>query len=197
MNNSTSQQKIFELIKSYHALHGNIPSLGYIADHMGYKHKSNAQYHVAMLRESGMLDNLDAPRMVEIPLLGNISCGQALLAEENVQAYVPIEANSLKSRNTKDYFFLKAEGDSMNNAGIIEGDLVLIRKQSQAPWKSIVVALIGDDATLKQLDKTKDDFPVLVPNSTNTIHKPRIMIEDFSILGIMERVIPSARRMNM
>ena len=61
MNNSTSQQKIFELIKSYHALHGNIPSLGYIADHMGYKHKSNAQYHVAMLRESGMLDNLDAP----------------------------------------------------------------------------------------------------------------------------------------
>jgi lexA repressor len=197
MNNSTSQQKIFELIKSYHALHGNIPSLGYIADHMGYKHKSNAQYHVAMLRESGMLDNLDAPRMVEIPLLGNISCGPALLAEENVQAYVPIEANSLKSRNTKDYFFLKAEGDSMNNAGIIEGDLVLIRKQSQAPWKSIVVALIGDDATLKQLDKTKDGFPVLVPNSTNTIHKPRIMIEDFSILGIMERVIPSARRMNM
>ncbi|MBF1042760.1 MAG: hypothetical protein HXL04_03675 [Candidatus Nanosynbacter sp.] len=197
MNNSTSQQKIFELIKSYHALHGNIPSLGYIADHMGYKHKSNAQYHVAMLRESGMLDNLDAPRMVEIPLLGNISCGPALLAEENVQAYVPIEANSLKSRNTKDYFFLKAEGDSMNNAGIIEGDLVLIRKQSQAPWKSIVVVLIGDDATLKQLDKTKDGFPVLVPNSTNTIHKPRIMIEDFSILGIMERVIPSARRMNM
>ena len=197
MNNSTSQQKIFELIKSYHALHGNIPSLGYIADHMGYKHKSNAQYHVAMFRESGMLDNLDAPRMVEIPLLGNISCGPALLAEENVQAYVPIEANSLKSRNTKDYFFLKAEGDSMNNAGIIEGDLVLIRKQSQAPWKSIVVALIGDDATLKQLDKTKDGFPVLVPNSTNTIHKPRIMIEDFSILGIMERVIPSARRMNM
>lgn len=197
MNNSTSQQKIFELIKSYRALHGNIPSLGYIADHMGYKHKSNAQYHVAMLRESGMLDNLDAPRMVEIPLLGNISCGPALLAEENVQAYVPIEANSLKSRNTKDYFFLKAEGDSMNNAGIIEGDLVLIRKQSQAPWKSIVVALIGDDATLKQLDKTKDGFPVLVPNSTNTIHKPRIMIEDFSILGIMERVIPSARRMNM
>lgn len=197
MNNSTSQQKIFELIKSYHALHGNIPSLGYIADHMGYKHKSNAQYHVAMLRESGMLDNLDAPRMVEIPLLGNISCGPALLAEENVQAYVPIEANSLKSINTKDYFFLKAEGDSMNNAGIIEGDLVLIRKQSQAPWKSIVVALIGDDATLKQLDKTKDGFPVLVPNSTNTIHKPRIMIEDFSILGIMERVIPSARRMNM
>ena len=86
-----------------------------------------------MLRESGMLDNLDAPRMVEIPLLGNISCGPALLAEENVQAYVPIEANSLKSRNTKDYFFLKAEGDSMNNAGIIEGDLVLIRKQSAFP----------------------------------------------------------------
>ena len=160
MNNSTSQQKIFELIKSYHALHGNIPSLGYIADHMGYKHKSNAQYHVAMLRESGMLDNLDAPRMVEIPLLGNISCGPVLLAEENVQAYVPIEANSLKSRNTKDYFFLKAEGDSMNNAGIIKGNLVLIRKQSQAPWKNIVVALIGDDATLKQLDKTKDGFPL-------------------------------------
>lgn len=171
-------------------VHGEQPSLAYITRQLNYKHRSSAQYHVNSLKEKGLLDDIEAPliEMVDIPLVGTVSCGPALLAEENIEAYVPIELSTLKKRSAN-YFFLRAEGDSMNRVDVNPGDYVLVRQEPTARIDEIVVALIGDDATLKKLSKTSDGIPMLVPCSTNPQHKPRIMIEDFSILGIMEKVI--------
>jgi len=193
-NQSSEQKKVLELIKSYVRVNGEEPSLAYISRQLGYKHRSQAQYHVSSLREKGLLDDVDATPldMVDIPLVGSVSCGPALLAEENIDAYIPFEAKSLKKRLGK-YFFLRAEGDSMNQAGVNPGDYVLIRQEQTAQVNEIVVALIGDDATLKKLGKTSDGLPMLVPCSDNPQHKRRIMLEDFSILGVMEKVVTPSK----
>lgn len=176
-------------------MNGSLPSLGYIAEQRGYKYKSQAQYHVNAINESGILS--DSRKMIDIPLVGDISCGPAILAEENIEAYIPIEEDSLSRKGGK-YFFLRASGDSMNQAGINPGDYVLILQQQTAKLKDIIVALIGDDATLKLLDKSTDGLPMLVPQSDNPEHKPRVLLEDFSILGIMERVLtPTSGRSAM
>jgi repressor LexA len=195
MNSKNSERnKVLGLMKGYKKANGTLPSLSYIANELGYKHKSKAQYHVNTIIDSGLLNSRSKTSMVDIPLVADISCGPAVLAEENIEAYIPVDVTSLSKKNSK-YFFLRANGDSMNQAGINPGDYVLIRQQATANLKDIVVALIGDDATLKQLDKTQDGIPVLNPQSDNIEHKPRVMLEDFSILGIMERVLtPSARR---
>lgn len=189
--------KVLDLMRGYKKMHGTLPSLGYIQNKLGYKHKSQAQYHVNTIMNGGVLDEYNKATMVDIPLVGDISCGPAILAEENIEAYIPVDADSLSQRNCK-YFFVRANGDSMNKAGINPGDYVLIRQQPTAKIKDIVVALIGDDATLKELGRTKDGLPVLNPCSDNTEHKPRVMLQDFSILGVIERVLtPSVRRYGM
>ena len=182
-------------MRGYQKTHGALPSLGHIAKELGYKYKSQAQYHVNTIVESGALgDRRKKITMVDIPLVGDISCGPAILADENIEAYIPVDASSLSQKDAK-YFFLRANGDSMNQAGINPGDYVLVRQQVTAKIRDIVVALIGDDATLKELGKTSDGIPVLTPRSSNTEHKPRVMLEDFSVLGVMEKVLtPSARR---
>lgn len=195
MNGKNSERnKVFNLMVGYQKTNGTLPSLGHIAKELGYKHKSQAQYHVNAILDSGLLNGRSKTIMVNVPLVGDISCGPAILAEENIEAYIPIDASSLSQKNAK-YFFLRASGDSMNQAGINPGDYVLVKQQPTAKIKEIVVALIGDDATLKQLDKTPDGVPVLNPRSDNPEHKPRVMLEDFSVLGVMEKVLkPSARR---
>jgi len=191
---NSERDKVLNLMRGYKKAHGTLPSLSYIASELGYKYKSKAQYHVTSIIDGGLLDGRIKMNMIHIPLVGDISCGPAILAEENIEAYIPVDESSLSKKSSK-YFFLRANGDSMNQAGINPGDYVLIRQQSTANLKDIVVALIGDDATLKQLDKTNDGIPVLNPQSDNTEHKPRVMLEDFSILGIMERVLtPNSRR---
>ena len=195
MNSTKSERdKVIDLMRGYQKTHGTLPSLGYVARELGYKYKSQAQYHVNAIVESGVLGGRNKMTMIDIPLVGDISCGPAILAEENIEAYIPVDAESLSQKNAK-YFFLRANGDSMNQAGINPGDYVLIRQQATAKVKDIIVALIGDDATLKELGKTSDGIPVLAPRSDNTEHKPRVMLEDFSVIGVMERVLtPSARR---
>ena len=188
-NLTTEQKKVFELMRHYKSLNGELPSLTYIYRQLGYKHKSSAQHYVNAIKEKGYLDIVDFPaNTIEIPLVGNVSCGPALLAEENIEGYIPVDASTLKNRSA-DYFFLRASGDSMNKAQINSGDFVLIRQQPSANLNDIVVALIGDDATLKKLSKSDDDVPMLLPCSTNPAYKPRYLLEDFSILGILERVI--------
>jgi len=183
------QKKVLNFMRHYKAVHGELPSLTSLYRGLGYSNKSSAQYHVNTLKKNGLLDLIDFPTdMIKIPLVGNVSCGPAILAEENIEGYVPIEASSLKSKSAK-YFFLRANGDSMNKADIETGDFVLIKQQPTANLNDIIVALVGDDATLKKLSRTDDGIPLLKPCSSNPVHKPQYMLEDFSVLGVLERVI--------
>lgn len=123
---------------------------------------------------------------IKIPLLGNVACGIPLLAEQNIDSYISISKELLKSTNN--YFILKAIGDSMNEAGINDGDLVLIKQQQIANDNDLVVALIDDEATIKEFHR-KQNMIILKPKSRNPSHQPIILTQNFKIQGVVERVI--------
>jgi|SRR6266850_3666027 len=126
-------------------------------------------------------------RTVEVPLVGNVACGAPLLAEENVEAYIPVSTNMAKRGGR--YFLLRAVGDSMDQAGVQDGDLVLVRQQQQAQNGDKVVALIDNDATVKEFHRERESV-VLKPKSKNKSHKPILLNEDFIIQGVVVATIP-------
>jgi repressor LexA len=130
--------------------------------------------------------NMDYTTTVKIPLLGSVSCGHPFLAEENIESTISVSSKLIKKN--KNYFILRASGDSMNMANINNGDLVLIRQEQTAENGDKVVALINDEATIKKFDK-QGNIIVLRPMSDNVRHQPIILREDFKIQGIVENVI--------
>ena len=123
---------------------------------------------------------------INIPLLGSVACGLPIFAEENMEAQIPISIKLIKKGHK--YFLLRAKGDSMNEAGIQEGDLVLIRQQQTAYNGDTVVALIDDEATIKEYHHN-GQLVVLKPRSTNNKYQPIILTDDFRIQGVVEAVI--------
>lgn len=125
-----------------------------------------------------------------IPLIGSIACGMPIFAEENIETEIPVSTN-IASGNKK-YFFLRADGDSMDKKWVENGDLVLIEQTNIAQNWQIVVALINDEATLKEF-QTRDQNVFLIPHSTNPRHKPIILdgeTDSFSIQWIFVRAFP-------
>jgi repressor LexA len=131
-------------------------------------------------------ENNTTLEIIKVPLLGDVACGIPILAEENIKAEIPISAKLLNSN--QQYFILRASGTSMNLAGIQDGDLVLIKQQPTAENGDKVVALIDDDATIKEYHH-QGDMIVLIPKSNDNKHQPIILTEDFKIQGVVERVM--------
>lgn len=129
----------------------------------------------------------DAEQTVNVPVIGKASCGKPILAEENIETTIPVSTKI--ARPPYKYFFLRVKGDSMNLAGINDGDLVLVRQQQTAENKDIVIALIDDEATIKEYN-IMDDKIILKPKSNNPVHKPIILTKDFLIQGIVVSVVP-------
>jgi len=117
---------------------------------------------------------------IEIPVVGRVAAGQPILAQENIEGNFVIDKNFLRSRT--ECFGLKVKGDSMINAGIMEGDLVIIQPQKEAVNGDIVVALINDEATMKRFSII-DGKIYLIPENEN--YEPIIIEnnEEFSIVG--------------
>jgi len=124
---------------------------------------------------------------VDVPVVGKISCGAPVLAEENIEDTIPV-STKLAYPPYK-YYLLKAKGDSMNLAGINDGDLVLVRQQNTARIGDKVVALIDGEATIKEFS-ISNDAVVLKPRSSNKEHKPIILTRDFMIQGVVVSTIP-------
>lgn len=116
----------------------------------------------------------DSYEVRTIPLIGAIACGMPIFAEENIETEIPVSTKLISK--TDRYFFLRAQGDSMNQVGIHEGDLVLIRETSVPENGKIVVALINDEATLKEFRREWENV-FLIPHSDNPRHKPIILDE--------------------
>lgn len=125
---------------------------------------------------------------VDIPLVGQVACGAPLLAEQNIEAMIPVSTQLARSPHK--YFLLRANGDSMNAAGINDGDIILIKQTDDAKSGETVVALIDSEATIKKLKKNENAL-FLEPQSTNPIHKPIILHSDFRIQGIVIKSLGS------
>lgn len=195
------QKTVFAAVRELRTMTGRMPTLDEVRRHLNYATVSSVQRHMDALKQKGYIQSdkhqsrtlrLTHQHLASIPLVGNVACGAPLLAEENVEAYVAYDADSLKGR-ADDYFFLRAIGDSMDEAGINDGDLVLVHKSETAEPGKRIVALVGDDATVKKLAKD-DGHWVLRPESTNPKHKDLIMTEDFSIQGIVYDVVKADQK---
>jgi repressor LexA len=132
-------------------------------------------------------DKNNSSNTVKVPILGYVPCGTPFLAEENVERNIAVSRGI--ARPPYKYFMLRAVGDSMNKTGINNGDLVLVRQQMTANSGDIVVALIDDEATIKQLQLHKD-YITLEPRSTNKDYCPIILERDFSIQGVVVKSMP-------
>ena len=186
-------RRIIEAIQRYSAEFGNSPSIREIVAETGIS-RGTVQRYLAELKEQGRLDysghrNIrmagqhDAMR---VPLVGRIACGQPILAEENIEETYTISPALAKSGS---YFLLRAEGDSMIDAGIDSGDLVLVRQQETAETGQIVVAFIDDEdtATLKRYYPEPEKKRVrLKPENQNY---EDIFVERCQIQGIAVRVL--------
>jgi len=182
---------------------GHSPSIRELAQALGYKSPRTAFLVLNALIERGWLKRradgelqfkkelpgaTDHVRTVQIPLVGSVACGVPLLAEENTEAYIPVSTSLAKAGHK--YFFLRAVGDSMNAAGIQDGDLMLVRQQPQAENGQKVVALINDEATVKEFHR-QGNAVVLKPRSRNAKHRPIVVTDDFIIQGVVTSVLPA------
>lgn len=124
--------------------------------------------------------------MLRVPLVGSAPCGSPMFGQENIEKYVLVEKSKIKPGF--EYFVLRAEGDSMNLAGIKDGDLVLCRQQLKADTGDRVVALLGDNVTIKMYDK-RDGQRILLPKSTNKSHMPIIPGEGDTVQGVIQEIL--------
>jgi len=198
-NNLTEKQKMaLSAISDYIKKYGLSPTLDELRKLLKLNAISSVQRHLSALKKKGYLTTeknksrgikpqIDIGEIVNIPLVGNIACGVPLMAEENIEAYIPVKKAKLTG-DTSHYFFLRAIGDSMDLAGIDNGDFVLVKKTNYANVGSRIVALIGNEATIKKYTLEKGAIK-LVPESSNPKNKPLYFFEDIIIQGTVYDVI--------
>lgn len=192
-------KRAFALIRNK-LIHGDeSPTLREINEVTGGKSPRSASLVVNRLIAAGFIKKIgrdivltarpkgNSISTVDVPLVGAVSCGMPVLAEENIQDYIPVSTAMAKKRGN--YFLLRAIGDSMNQAGINPGDLLLVRQQSTAETGEKVVALINDEATVKFFERAKEAI-ILKPKSNNKEHKPIILNDDCTIQGVVTAVLP-------
>ncbi len=205
MTNQTITPKESEAVREIRnsIMHfGRVPSMRELMSTMGYKSPRSTSLLIENLVKKGILrrkedgalmlaknvdDDTSRAQTVDVPLIGTIACGMPIMAEENIQCMIPVSVKL--ARPLQRYFILKAKGDSMDQAGIKDGDLVLVQQQNIANNGSYVVALIDDKATIKEFHRAGDTVQ-LKPKSSNKKHQPIILTKDFQIQGIVMTVIP-------
>lgn len=126
--------------------------------------------------------------LLHVPLIGKITAGEPILAEENIEDYFPVPSDYIRTHG-KDLFMLKVQGESMIEAGIHDGDYVIAQKQNYANNGEIVIALINDEATVKTFYKEKDSIRL---QPQNPAYQPIIVSE----VKVMGKVIGLYRRFN-
>lgn len=188
-------------IRNWIMHNGKAPSVRELMNSMEYKSSRSALLLMDELVHNGFLEKKqeggvrllkdleygNASRTVSIPLVGTVACGTPLLAEENTEAMIPVSV--ILARPGSKYFLLRAKGDSMDKAGINDGDMILVKQQPTADNGQNVVALIDDEATVKEFH-LKKDVVSLIPRSTNPKHQQIIVSNNFQIQGVVEAIIP-------
>jgi repressor LexA len=197
------QQEIFDFIKKYSARYGYPPTVRDIGKAVGLASSSTVHAHLANLEKVGLLRrDPSKPRAIELldraadavksvvkpsglPLVGHVAAGEPILAEENIEDYVQMP--EIAGGDEAD-FLLTIRGDSMKNAGILPGDIVAIRRQETAGDGDIVVALVGEDATVKRFFREEDHVRLQPENETMEPIRSREVRVIGRVVGVFRRV---------
>jgi repressor LexA len=172
------QKEIFDFIRKYAAKTGYPPTVREIGKAVGLHSSSTVHAHLANLEKLGLVKrDPSKPRAIELlyekakrtissegglPLIGQVAAGEPILAEENIEEY--LEVPDVIGGEDGDYI-LQIRGESMKEAGIIEGDYVIVRPSDDAANGEIVVALIGEEATVKRIFREKDHIRLQPENA--------------------------------
>ena len=198
MDLTKRQQEIFDFIRKYSAKYGYPPTVRDIGKAVGLASSSTVHAHLANLEKIGLLRrDPSKPRAIELfdravgsavesvrgivrpqslPLLGAVAAGEPVVAEENVEDYVSVP--ELAGGGDGQYL-LRVRGESMKDAGILEGDYVVVRSQDTARDGDIVVALLADEATIKRFFRERDHIRLQPENET----MEPIRSEDVKVIG--------------
>ena len=190
---SSKQQEILDYIKNEILNRGFPPAVRDICEAVHLKSTSSVHSHLEALEKNGYIrrdatkpraieiidDNFNLARreVVNVPLVGTVAAGQPILAVENIETYFPVPAEFMPNEQS---FMLRVKGDSMVNAGIFDGDQVLVKQQTSAENGDIVVALVEDSATVKTFYK-EDGYYRLQPE--NDYMDPILVQDNLQILG--------------
>jgi len=202
MDLTKRQQEIFDFIRRYSEQHGYPPTVRDIGKAVGLASSSTVHAHLANLEKLGLLRrDPTKPRAMELlgratavvrdtvrpglPLLGQVAAGQPILAEENVEEYIDTPA---ACGGESGEYLLRVRGESMKNAGILDGDLVVVRRQEGARDGEIIVALVEEEATVKRFFREGDHIRLQPEND----EMEPILVRDVSVLG---RVVGLMRSM--
>ena len=190
---SKKLQEILDYIKNEILNRGFPPAVREICEAVHLKSTSSVHSHLEALEKNGYIrrdatkpraieiidDNFNLVRreVVNVPLIGTVAAGQPILAVENIETYFPVPAEFMPNEQS---FMLRVKGDSMINAGIFDGDQVLVKQQASAENGDIVVALVEDSATVKTFCK-EDGYYRLQPE--NDSMDPILVQDNLQILG--------------
>lgn len=184
---TSKQREILEFMKKEILNHGYPPSVREICEAVNLRSTSSVHSHLETLEQNGYIHrdpakpraieivddsfNLTRRELVNVPVIGTVAAGQPILAEENIENYFPLPAEIMPNAET---FMLKVKGESMINAGIFDGDRILVQRQETAKNGEYVVALVDDCATVKTFYKEnghirlqpENDFmdPIILPD---------------------------------
>ncbi|CRZ34395.1 SOS-response transcriptional repressor LexA [Herbinix hemicellulosilytica] len=191
---SNKQKEILEFIKAQIINKGYPPAVREICEAVNLKSTSSVHSHLESLEKNGYIRrdpskpraieiiddefNLTRRELVNVPIVGTITAGQPILAVENIESYFPIPSEFMPNTET---FMLKVKGDSMINAGIFDGDRIIVQRQSHAKNGDYVVALIDDEVTVKTFYKENGYFRL---QPENDAMEP-IIVSDLQILGVV------------
>lgn len=189
---SEKQKEILEYIKEEILQRGYPPAVREICEAVGLKSTSSVHAHLETLEKNGYIRrDPTKPRAIEIvddsfqltrrevanvPMIGRVAAGQPILAEENIENYFPIPVEFMPNAET---FMLKVKGESMINAGIFDGDNILVEKCDTARNGDMIVALVDDSATVKNFYKENGHIRLQPQNDT----MDPIIVDDCKILG--------------
>lgn len=191
------QMDILNYIKQVIKIKGYPPAVREIGDAVGLSSSSTVHNHLNKLENKGYIkrdhtkpraieildkDNKIEKDMINVPIIGRVTAGAPILAYENVEDTFPLPFDFIRDENV---FILNIQGDSMINAGIFDGDMVIVKKQNTAINGDIVVALIEDEATVKRFFKEKDCIRL---QPENELYEP-IYADNVSILGKVKALI--------
>jgi repressor LexA len=194
------QQEIFDFIKRYSARHGYPPTVRDIGRAIGLTSSSTVHAHLANLEKIGLLRrDPTKPRAIELlvdkarravapsglPVVGQVAAGQPILAEENVEDYVDLPP--IAGGDAGEYI-LRVSGDSMKDAGILGGDYVVVRPQETASDGDIVVALVGEEATVKRYFREADHVRLQPENDSMEPIRTREVRVLGTVVGVCRRV---------